>query len=73
MLDLHRPPLYPELLALALRRGGKLPDGVLIYEGLRDAICSAQSYSEQGLRQGEPGRALLSPVSDRRREGTLAP
>lgn len=63
--QLHRPPLYPELLAAALHRGDDrpavhLPDQVVSYRQLRERIsCFAQAYSQVGLRAGSP-IAMLS-------------
>ena len=63
---LHRPMLGPDLLAFALNRGDDdrpavhLPDGVVTYAGLRDAISRfAQAYTHHGLAQGTPV-AMLS-------------
>lgn len=58
MHDLHRPMLGPDLLAFALNRGGGEPavhldDGVVTYDGLREAISRfTQAYAASGLGRG---------------------
>jgi fatty-acyl-CoA synthase len=63
--DIHRPRLFPDLLAHALAPGGDrpaihLPAETVTYEGLRDAISRfAQAYEAAGLAVGSP-IAMLS-------------
>jgi fatty-acyl-CoA synthase len=70
MSDIQRPMLIPDLLAVALNRGGDatavhLPDRIVTYRELRDSIsCFTQAYAAAGIRS----RAAVALLSNNRAE-----